>query len=101
MSRLIEADELKKDLQDWLDSLYLNIPFMHEHEVEAETISDCIDFVDETPTVNAVPVVRCRDCIYKRKAKVNKKGFLICPASGMEITDDDFCSYGERKEDDQ
>lgn len=26
------------------------------------------------------------------------KGFLICPASGMEIIDDDFCSYGERKE---
>lgn len=25
-------------------------------------------------------------------------GFLIYPASGMEICDDDFCSYGERKE---
>jgi hypothetical protein len=27
-----------------------------------------------------------------------KKGFLICPASGMEIMADDFCSYGERRE---
>lgn len=50
-------------------------------------------------TVDAVPVVRCKNCIYKEKAEVNKKGYLVCPASGMEITDKDFCSYGkERKE---
>lgn len=50
-------------------------------------------------TVNAVPVVRCKNCIHKEKAVINRKGYLICPASGMEITDKDFCSYGkERKE---
>lgn len=47
---------------------------------------------------DVVKVVRCKDCIYRRKAKANGKGFLICPASGMEITEDDYCSYGERKE---
>lgn len=41
-------------------------------------------------------LVTCKECRYKSDAKVNKKGFLICPASGMEITDDDFCSYAER-----
>ena len=45
----------------------------------------------------AVPVVRCKECEYEKDAKVNKKGFRICPASYIEITDDDFCSYGERK----
>ena len=44
------------------------------------------------------PMLRCKDCIYGEEAEVNEKGFTICPASGMEITDDDFCSYGERKE---
>ena len=48
----------------------------------------------------AEELVRCKDCAYMPEAKVNKKGFLICPASGMEITDDDFCSYGERRSDD-
>ena len=43
-------------------------------------------------------VVRCRECIYFEDSQINEKGFLICPASGMEITDMDFCSYGERKE---
>lgn len=54
-----------------------------------------------SPTVDAVPVVRCRDCVYAQSAKINKKGFCICPASGMEITDDDFCSYGERRNRDE
>ena len=44
-------------------------------------------------------VVRCRDCVYKECAAVNEKGYLICPASGMEITDRDYCSYGERRDD--
>ena len=54
--------------------------------------------INDAPTVDAVAVVRCRECKYAKNAKVNKKGFRICPASHMEIVDDDFCSYGERKE---
>lgn len=53
--------------------------------------------INNAPTIDAVPVVRCKDCVYKASAEVID-GFLICPASGMEICDDDFCSYGERKE---
>lgn len=45
-----------------------------------------------------LPVVRCKDCKYSAQAKWNRKGFRICPASHMEIVDDDFCSYAERKE---
>lgn len=43
------------------------------------------------------PITHCKDCIYMKDAKVNCKGFLICPASRMEITNDDYCSYAERK----
>ena len=48
------------------------------------------------PAADVVPVVRCGECEYSKEARVNKNGFLICPASGMEITDHDYCSYGER-----
>ena len=57
-----------------------------------------IQELGECVAVDAVEVVRCKDCVYQVDAKVNCKGFTICPASGMEITDDDFCSYGERRE---
>lgn len=45
------------------------------------------------------PYWKCKDCANKEKATENAKGFLICPASGMEITDEDFCSYFETKPD--
>ena len=31
-----------------------------------------------------------------REQAERSKGCVICPASGMEITDDDYCSYSER-----
>lgn len=46
---------------------------------------------------DVVEVTFCKDCRYYQDAKVNEKGFLICSASGMEITETDFCSYGRRK----
>lgn len=54
--------------------------------------------IEALPIVDAVEVVRCWACPYFAEANINSKGFLICPASGMEITGMDYCSYGERKE---
>ena len=53
---------------------------------------------DEYELDAVVRVARCKNCRYYRDAKINEKGFLICPASGMEITENDFCSYGESPE---
>ena len=52
---------------------------------------------DDFPAADVVEVTFCKDCRYYQDAKVNEKGFLICPVSGMEITVTDFCSYGQRK----
>lgn len=51
---------------------------------------ECV--VNDAPTVDAVPVVRCRECKYHNKPS--------CPMrlSFNWTEDDDFCSYGERKE---
>lgn len=48
--------------------------------------------------IDSASVVHCKDCVYAQRAKINRKGYRICPASHMEITDDDFCSYGERRD---
>ena len=57
---------------------------------------EIIDALENLPTADVVEVTFCKDCRYYQDAKVNEKGFLICPASGMEITKTDYCSYGER-----
>ena len=55
------------------------------------------DYIASLSAADVAEVVRCKECRYYPDAKVNEKGFLICPASGMEITETDFCSYGQRK----
>lgn len=81
--KLIDSDELKRQLK--------KLPMMSNW---GEAFMPRL--IDEQPTIDAVPVVRCQECRYYPTAKVNEKGFLICPASGMEITETDYCSYGER-----
>lgn len=66
---------------------------------EEDNQTDMILAISSLPAADVAPVIRCEECRYYQNAKINKKGFLICPASGMEITEDDYCSYGERKED--
>ena len=59
---------------------------------------DALGNLKNAPTVDAVPVVRCKGCKYLVNATVNSNGFLICHVNDMEIAPEDFCSYGERKE---
>ena len=59
--------------------------------------AELLQGLPEANTVAFVPVVRCWECVHAKNAKVNDRGFRICPASHMEIKDDDFCSYGERR----
>ena len=57
-----------------------------------------IDLIEKAPTIDAVPVVRCReckhrgtdDCIFHIKGEPADEELLL-------KLDNDFCSYGERK----
>ena len=59
-------------------------------------VGDVLTCIRTAPAADVVEVVRCKNCRYYPTTKVNEKGFLICPASSMEITEADYCSYGER-----
>ena len=49
----------------------------------------------EAPTIDAVSVVRCRECIhYGRDSERNTYG---CNLHSIGMTPSDFCSYGERE----
>ena len=76
--------------------------------IDADLLEDQFGISDEdilakeeiryAPTVDAVPVVRCKDCIYTRKLY----GRLVCKygtCSGCILREDFFCANGERKED--
>lgn len=55
------------------------------------------DIANDTPTVDAVPVVRCEECRYFRAANIPS---CASPYGIIDPEPDDFCSYGERRNDD-
>ena len=56
-------------------------------------------FINAAPTVDSVEVVRCKDCKFRSSWMMNRNLRYICPESGMfPNSENDFCSYGERKE---
>ncbi len=57
----------------------------------------------DAPTIDAVEVTRCRDCIVKSTWYNDAKyGCAVCGMSGMyPKSEDGFCSYGIRKDGDR
>ena len=56
--------------------------------------------MEDAPTIDAVEVTRCRNCIGQSTwFKDAETGCEICGVSGMYPKGEfDFCSYGDRKE---
>lgn len=78
--RLIDADELLKHTC-YIETGDLNgYEIIYPYEVE------------KAPIVDAVPVVRCKECENRNTAK--------CPIYPQEY-EDDYCSFGERRNDDR
>lgn len=55
--------------------------------------------IDSAPTIDAVPVVRCRECYYWESGENPCEKWEYCNFHRIGIGPHDFCSYGERKED--
>ena len=94
--KLISANDLLRFVKDWGKLIG-----------RAETADSFIYAINKAPAVDAVAVVRCKDCKYAmllRKPegkliadcwirKMNSEDEQFCMVSG-----DDFCSWGERRE---
>lgn len=82
--RLIDEDEIKK----------------REHDVVLANGAKhrCFDTTTlfEIPTVNAVEVVRCKDCKYRNGDKDKPYCDRINPYRSFYVGDNDFCSWGEK-----
>lgn len=81
MTTLIDADALKEQVTTFFghDVLFANR-------------------IDSAPTVDAVKVVRCKDCQWSvfKDNYWGKCTYMVRPS--LFITKDDYCSVGRRKE---
>ena len=88
MSRLIDADALKtKAIRCETFNLYDAPVFLKAVGTKE---------IDNAPTVDAVPVVRCKDC----KWLYDEMDDYCCRSHRglVRICENSFCSYGERKD---
>lgn len=73
----------------------------HPQEIPYVTAAKVLRGVDALPAADVVEVVRCKDCKWKGKLRFCSYDCCTNPnygmASGVELREDDFCSYGERE----
>lgn len=92
--RLIDADNVR-DLFDAEFKETRKLILAGETHLDnlAEGFTEADRVIRQMPTVDAVPVVRCRDCKHEFGGRCSICWF-------QKRKPDDFCSYGERKEGD-
>lgn len=92
--RLIDADAL-------LDAVQGAIDIMTEHGVNMMAASVPMAIIKGTPTVDAAPVVRCRNCKhYNTNGCADGFGWCEHSGNGHGSTDNWFCADSERRGDD-
>ena len=92
--RLIDADRLS-------EAIYDNVLAPCEDASWAK--EDCLAEIEAAQTVDAVPVVRCRECEhhYWEQEPCHGKSVHYCKLPhmrGVEVFKEFFCYYGKRKE---
>lgn len=98
--RLIDADALfnwgKYKLSDAVK--YGNKDEEHlDFSYSTLMMYEIADEVDDAPTIDAVPVVRCKECEYYNITCCSD-GCGWCEKMDRGVHDDFYCSCGERKE---
>ena len=93
----VDRDAVLDCFRDWVDS-----------HGDVHTPDEMPEYraIEALPTVDAVSVVRCRDCRYWKKDHVLDgytlfKGHMVCTyaiANSFVRHPEDFCSKGEREE---
>ena len=79
--RLIDADAAKQTANDYV-----------MFRCQRGGLIDVVEFLNDMPAVDAVPVVRCKDCA------VPHNKYTGCPELNGLVTPPDFyCPFGERK----
>lgn len=53
--------------------------------------------MEKVPTIDAVPVVRCKDCRYGMQDKIFGHYWCNRQIAAYKVKADDFCSYGKKE----
>jgi len=95
MKKLIELDVALEGLEN------LNaISFYETNEHSKEAYIETKNMLKALPTVDAVKVIQCKDCKYKKYYQFPPKYDikLYCDKHEKVMEEHDYCSWGKRKD---
>lgn len=98
MSDLISREQAIEWVQNILDIHLYYHPYSKSRNVP---IDDVIDRLERVPSIDAVQVIRCKDCEYwdtSWKPTRAKEGEYWCSAHDIYMGAEDYCSQAERRE---
>ena len=86
--RLIDADKLKEYFKEYTT----------HSGIQVSLDRYALKVIEEEPTVDAVPVIRCKDCKHCMIFSMFTSKWYVCCRNekGVNVKADDFCSYAER-----
>lgn len=87
--KLIDADAFIEEARNRIDMQDEYLPIHIKYFV-----------IDKMPTINAEPIVRCKDCKFNYANQIpSGDGCQLCVE--VPISKDFFCAYGERMDEDE
>lgn len=96
--RLIDADDFIEAME------YADADVIEDYGDSADfgfSIANIREVINKVDAVDAVPVVRCKDCKRRHwyQEPCHGKTVHVCSELGAEVTTDFFCAAGERRAD--
>ena len=93
MPRLIDAGKLKEYFKEYTT----------HSGIQVSLDRYALKVIEEEPTVDAVPVIRCRECRHRLAILMNGQPVvMLCGnernGEAFPVDTDDYCSRAERKE---
>lgn len=100
--RPIDADRLKETIK----GLDVESPDIKTARIVSQTIQEIFpQIIDDEPTIETEPVVRCKDCKHRKERHYEESGEkpyikYECKFTKYSMSDDGFCSFGARMDGD-
>ena len=101
---MAEKEYIERDKAKWAIMDYIGEQTVSKYASSAECkaarfgAEGAMYAVEDVPAADVVEVVRCKDCKSNPNIGTLTKGMLWCRKFRAEVHPNDFCSYGERKE---
>lgn len=86
----------RKEAIEWVQNILATHLYYHPRSKSRNVpIDEVIDRLERVPSIDAVQVVRCKDCKYHEQAY---QGAIWCDTIEAFADENWFCATGERKE---